>query len=81
MIDLQTILTYLTLISVPVGVAYHIMTLNITRKNQQMQLENRKVQLYMQLLDRFASEENRLRSAKVLEMEFDGYSDLWRNGV
>jgi len=28
MIDIQTILTYLTLISVPVGVLYNIMTLN-----------------------------------------------------
>ncbi|MFA9437680.1 MAG: hypothetical protein ACEROO_11310 [Candidatus Bathyarchaeota archaeon] len=41
-----------------------------------MQLENRKVQLNMQLLDWFASEENMLRSAKVLEMEFEDFADL-----
>ena len=46
MIDIQTVLTYLTLISVPVGVFYHIMTLNNTRKNQQLQLETRQAQLY-----------------------------------
>ena len=74
MIDLQTILTYLTLISIPIGVLYHIMTLRNTSKNQQLQLESRQIQLYMQLLDRFASEENRLRSAQVLQMEFIGKS-------
>jgi hypothetical protein len=42
MIDLQTVLTYLTLISVPVGVFYHIMTLRNTRKNQQLILETRR---------------------------------------
>ena len=49
MVDIQTVLTYLTLISVPVGVAYHIMTLNNTRKNQQMQLDTRQAQLYTTL--------------------------------
>ena len=45
MADLEQLLTYLTLISVPIGVFYHIMTLNNTRKNQQMQLETRQAQL------------------------------------
>ncbi len=55
MIDLQTILTYLTLISVPVGVIYHIMTLRNTRKNQLLQLETRQTQLYMQVLNKVSS--------------------------
>jgi len=56
MIDLQTILTYLTLISIPIGVIYHIMTLNNTRKNQELTLksqqlatETRQAQLFMQI--------------------------------
>jgi len=50
---LQTLLTYLTLISVPVGVVYHIMTLRNTRRNQQLQLETRQAQLFMQLFNRW----------------------------
>ena len=46
MADLETLLTYLTLISVPVGVFYYIMTLENTRRNQQVQLETRQLQLY-----------------------------------
>jgi len=57
MIDIQTILTYLTLISIPVGVAYHIMTLNNTRKNQQMQLETRQAQLFMNIYNQFIRKE------------------------
>jgi len=34
-VSLQTLLTYLTLISIPVGVIYYIMTLRNTRKNKQ----------------------------------------------
>ena len=46
MVDTQTVLTYLTLISVPVGVAYHILTL----RNQS---RTRQAQLFMQLFDRY----------------------------
>ena len=35
MFDLQTVLTYLTLISVPVGVFYHILTLRNQSRNRQ----------------------------------------------
>jgi len=46
-VNLQTVLTYLTLISVSVGVFYHIMTLRNTRKNQQLQLETRQINTYL----------------------------------
>ena len=57
MTDIQTILTYLTLISIPIGVFYHIMTLRNTSKNQQMQLETRQAQLFMGLYQTFRSPE------------------------
>jgi len=57
MIDIQTILTYLTLISVPVGVFYHIMTLRNTKKNQELQLETRQAQLLMQLYSQYNNKE------------------------
>jgi len=56
-IDLQTVLTYLTLISVPIGVFYHILTLYNTRKNQQLQLETRQAQLFMNLFQTYRSPE------------------------
>jgi hypothetical protein len=52
MINIQALLTYLTLISIPVGVTFHIMTLNNTRKNQQQQLETRQAQLFMQMYNK-----------------------------
>ncbi len=58
-VSLQTVLTYLTLISIPVGVFYHIMTLNNTRKNQKLQLETRQAQLYMGLINTLRSPEFR----------------------
>jgi hypothetical protein len=54
------------------------MTLRNTRINQKHALETRKVQLYMQLLDRFSSEENRLRSIQVQQMEYKNYDDYWK---
>jgi len=57
MIDIQTVLTYLTLISVPVGVFYHIMTLNNTRKNQEMQLETRQTQIFLNFFTEWRSKE------------------------
>ena len=59
MADLETLLTYLTLISVPIGVFYHIMTLNNSRKNQQQQLETRLAQLLMNIINTFNSLEFR----------------------
>lgn len=53
-VSLQTLLTYLTLISVPVGVFYHIMTLRNTRRNQDQQLETRQAQLFMSLYNRLS---------------------------
>jgi len=38
MIDIETILTYLTLISVPIGVVYHILTLRNQTRTRQFQI-------------------------------------------
>jgi len=76
MIDIQTILTYLTLISVPVGVTYHIMTLNNTRKNQQLQLETRQAQMYMSIINSFNSPEFRRQWHIVESATWDDYDDF-----
>ena len=78
MIDLQTALTYLTLISVPVGVLYHIMTLRNTRKNHQLQLETRQAQLYSQTIQNFFDEAVMKKNIHLLKMEWDDYDDFER---
>ena len=75
MIDIQTVLTYLTLISVPVGVFYHIMTLRNTRKNQEMQLETRQAQLFMQLYDKTMSKEFTDAHKEFSGLRFDDYTE------
>ena len=57
MINLQTVLTYLTLISVPIGVTYHIMTLNNQTRSQKHAQETRQAQLYMQLYSFYDNKE------------------------
>ncbi len=77
-ITLQTLLTYLTLISVPVGVFYHIMTLRNTRKNQDMQLETRQAQLFMQVYQEMSSPEFYRIYNELLHMEWEDWDDYYR---
>jgi hypothetical protein len=80
MVDIQNVLTYLTLISVPVGVFYHIMTLNNTRKNQQLQLETRQTQLFMNLYETWRSPDFRKRSNFVnFQVEYDNLRVFGKN--
>ncbi len=77
-VSLQTLLTYLTLISVPVGVFYHIMTLRNTRKNQELQLETRQAQLFMQIYQDMSSPEHYIRANELLTMEWEDWDDYYR---
>ena len=74
MIDLQTLLTYLTLISVPVGVFYHIMTLRNTKRNQELQLETRETQLFMSMYNRFQDDFIEIYY-KIRDYEFDTFDE------
>jgi hypothetical protein len=83
MIDIQTALTYLTLISVPVGVFYHIMTLQNTRKNQeitlkaqQLQLETRQAQLFTQLYNEFKKKDFLKLTLDIQQWEFEGWDEF-----
>jgi hypothetical protein len=70
-ITLQTLLTYLTLISVPVGVFYYIMTLNNTRQNQ-------RITLTTTLLEPFMTVEGNLILMDLLKMEWNDLDDYKR---
>jgi len=76
MIDLQTVLTYLTLISVPVGVFYHIMTLRNTKRNQELQLETRHVQLFWNIYNELQGEEGESRMHFVTNLDYSDYDDF-----
>ena len=75
-VSLQTVLTYLTLISIPVGVFYHIMTLRNTRKNQQLQLETRQAQLFMQTYRETATAEMQTLAFEILAWEWTDIADF-----
>ena len=78
MSDLQNILTYLTLISVPVGVLYHIMTLNNTRKNQQMTLETRQAQMFLGMINRWRDETKGLNVWEIIGTKLENGEDYLR---
>lgn len=70
MLDLQTLLTYLSLISVPVGIFYYMMTL----RNQS---RTRKTQLFMEIYNKFNdSTEKTQEFMELARWEFDGYDDF-----
>ena len=69
--SLQTLLTYLTLISVPVGVFYHIMTL----RNQS---RTRQAQLFMQVYSQWTGGKYRQWN-EISSWEWDDYNDFIQN--
>ncbi len=74
-VTLQTLLTYLTLISVPVGVFYYISTL----RNQN---RARKTQLYLQMVNKFSQSDYLEAQGKFNDLEWSTAEDLleyWRN--
>jgi hypothetical protein len=70
MIEIQTILTYLGLISIPVGVVYHILTL----RNQS---RTRQAQLFMQLFDRYLQKTHWRDGYELLQMEWTDLDDFF----
>ena len=77
MIELQSILTLLTLISVPIGVFYHIMTLANTRRNQELTLENRNAQLLMGIYDKYTETELMKQQVEILNSDWKDIEDFW----
>jgi hypothetical protein len=75
---LQTTISLLTLVSLTIGVIYHIMTLNNTRKNQEIQIETRQAQLFMQIYEAYASEETMKMYFELLHFEWDDLADFER---
>jgi hypothetical protein len=56
MVDLTLAFMALQTLSITIGVVYHIMTLQNTRRNQRLTLETRQTQLFMGIYDKAQSE-------------------------
>jgi hypothetical protein len=69
MIEIQTLLTYLTLVSVPIGVFYHILTLWNSQKARQ-------TQILLQLYQTMSNPENNQVMWELLALEWDDYNDF-----
>jgi hypothetical protein len=79
MSEIQTLLGYLTPISITVGVIYHIMTLNNTRKMQQHALETRVAQLFMQLYSFYDNKEFLRDYGNITNVYvYEDAEDWWR---
>jgi len=78
MADLETLLTYLTLISVPIGIFYYIMTLNNTKKNQELTLETRQAQLFMELYREYRDPKFRKMYLEVSQWTWEDHEDFRR---
>ncbi len=76
MVSIEIIAILLSGISISASLFYYANILQNANKTQQMTLENRQAQLFMQLFYRVASEENRARSLQILQLEFTGYDDF-----
>jgi hypothetical protein len=76
-ITLQTIGILLTGLTVSIAAIYYTLTLRYTRRNQELQLETRQAQLFMQIYDRFVSREFQLDwRAFLWKYEWDNYDDF-----
>ena len=75
-VSLQTVLTYLTLISIPVGVVYHIMTLRNSQKIQKHAQDTRQAQLLMQIYDHLREDKFNTQYTNLFQYEWKDYDDF-----
>ena len=61
-----------------VGIFYYVMTLNYTRKNQELQLETRQAGLFMQVYTRWSDRELIKMQQEFTRWEWDDYDDWER---
>jgi len=85
MVTLETLSIVFTGLSVSLAAFYYISTLRNTNKTQQMQLETRQAQLFMQLYNRLDKDFSR-SFFTVLKWEWTDYDDYlkkygWKNNV
>jgi hypothetical protein len=77
-ITYQMVLSTIQTVSLIIGVVYYIFIMRNSQKNQQMQLETRQSQLFMQLFQHHIDKERWKDAWTLTEMEWDDFDDFAR---
>jgi hypothetical protein len=78
-LSVETISIVFTGLSISLAAFYYISTLRNAQRNQQLQLETRQAQLFLQLYNRYRDDTRELDIAKsFLEVEIESFNDLIR---
>jgi len=75
-ITYQMVLSTLQMIALIVGIAYYLIIMRNSQRNQQMQLETRQAQLFMQIFNEFRRPEVMRLFLRSLQMTWDDYDDF-----
>jgi len=73
---LQVVRDLVAIFGVIAGFTYYVMVVRNSQRMQQLQLETRKAQLYMQLFMRITSEEFVKKSIDLLRLEYDNVDEF-----
>ena len=63
-------------VGIVVGIMYYITVMRNTRKNQELQLETRRTQAFMELTNELHSEKRLIQMVELYQMDWDGYDDF-----
>jgi hypothetical protein len=75
-VTFQTIFQFLQTMGILVGVYYYIMTIRTNQRNQQIQIETRQAQLFMQMYNRWNSLELRKQFDNFVNATLDDYESF-----
>ena len=75
-ITIPIMLQIIQTVGILVAIVYYITIMRSSQKTQQLQLETRKAQLYMQLFMRITSEEFIKKSLDVIRLEYDNVGEF-----
>ena len=75
-ITFQTIFQFLQTVGILVGVYYYITTIRVNQRNQELQLESRSLQLFMQLYQQMSSPDAIQTFNEIVNYEWDDFDDF-----
>ena len=77
-ITYQIVLSTLQTIALVVGIVYYLIIMRNTQRNQELQLETRQAQLFMQIYNRWADRDMSKMEFEFQEWEWEDYDDWER---
>ena len=75
---LQTIGILLTAVTVSIAAIYYTLTLSYTRRNQELQMETRRIQAFMELTSELHSDESLIKLMELYQMDWEDFDDFER---